>query len=470
MEKTVCRRAILKGAVALGAASMAPWAAARAAAPHDVLIVGTGAGGYAAAIRAAEAGAKVLMLEANTWVGGASRVATGIFGCAGHPIQKALGFTTTPEDLYRLYISTAGATKTKADPAAARILADGAIPAADWLASLGVRWSTKHAMKFFLRVTEGHRLGELLIDSLDSRARSLGVEILTGCRATGLLKEGKRVSGVEADTPAGKRKFESKAVVLACGGFEANPEMIRKYIGEGWDEARFYCTPTDRGDGQRMAEAAGAALSDMEVFKANPTVHESHGNRWNLITAVRAGAIAVGRDGSRLINELGGYWQSRRLWKEPGHRAWLIFGDPVRDAVLRVRQLLQEGTVFEAETLQELASKAGIDPAGLEAGVKRYREMLAAGKDADFGRPIGPNPFGGKYYAAEIQPWIQGTFGGVVTNVKTEALTPQGTVLPGLYVVGECASAGLCGVNPQTANAVFGSIAGRESARYAKSL
>ena len=106
----ITRRKVLAGAAAAGLVGAAPAFAAGVTEKYDVVVVGSGSAGFAAAIRAAEAGSSVILLEVNTWFGGASRVATGIFGCAGHPIQKALGFKTTPEDLYQLYIGEAAAT------------------------------------------------------------------------------------------------------------------------------------------------------------------------------------------------------------------------------------------------------------------------------------------------------------------------------------------------------------------------
>ena len=121
----ITRRKVLAGAAAAGLVGAAPAFAAGVTEKYDVVVVGSGSAGFAAAIRAAEAGSSVILLEVNTWFGGASRVATGIFGCAGHPIQKALGFKTTPEDLYQLYIGEAAATHTVGEPDVARILADG---------------------------------------------------------------------------------------------------------------------------------------------------------------------------------------------------------------------------------------------------------------------------------------------------------------------------------------------------------
>ena len=433
----------------------------------DVIVVGSGAGGFTSAIRAAESGARVLLIEANTWLGGASRVATGIFGCAGHPIQKALGFTNGPEDLYKLYISEAAATKTHADEAVARILADGAIGAADWLSSLGVEWSTKKAQKFFLNIKEGHRLGEYLIDSLEKRARALKVTIMTSCRGEKLITNHGRIAGIECSTPEGRRTFSARAVVLATGGFEANPDMIARYIGNGWEKASTYCTPTNRGDGQRMAEAVGAQLDDMKILKANPTVHVSDGNRYNLISAVRLGAMAVGHEGTRFFNELGGYWQSYRIWAEPKHCAWLLFGDPVLQGDPRLKKLVASGSIQKADSIEALARMIPLDPAKTAAAVAAYRQAVKDGRDEAFGRRVLKDPFGGAWYAAKIEPMVQGTFGGVKVNADTEALTPEGKVIPGLYAVGECAANGLRGVNPQTANVVFGSIAGRRSAAYA---
>ena len=288
---------------------------------YDVIVLGSGAGGFTAAVRSAESGARTLLLEAAPWLGGASRIATGIFGCAGHPIQKAHGHTTTADDLYALYLSEASATHTRAEQTVAKMLAYGAVDAADWLASLGVRWSQKTSQPFFLHVEEGHRLGELLIDALERKARAENVTILTRTRATRLLTENGRVVGVEADTRSGPRTFRAKAVVLATGGFEAAPDWIRKYVGHGWERAGVYCTPYNRGDGQRMAEAIGVPLDDMAVMKANPTIHVSGGNRYNLISTVRAGAIAVNRKGERVINETGGYWESHRIQANPNTRS-----------------------------------------------------------------------------------------------------------------------------------------------------
>ncbi|MFU0842576.1 MAG: FAD-binding-2 domain-containing protein [Burkholderia sp.] len=463
----ISRRAVLRTGAGLLAAGSLP-ASALENSVFDVIVAGSGAGGFAAAIRAAENGASVLLLEANDWLGGASRVSTGIFGCAGHPIQKALGFTTTPEDLYKLYIGTAAATHTKADPKTARILADGAIPAADWLESLGVTWSRKKARKFFLNIKEGHRLGELLIDSLEKRAQALKVDIRTRHRAVRLIAQDGRIRGIVCETPAGEKRFAAKAVVLATGGFENNPEMVAKYIGGGWEKAKVYCTPTDRGDGQRMAESAGAALDDMDVFKANPTVLTFKGNRINMIKAVRAGAFAVSQRGERFMNELGGYWQSRRLWALPEKSAWLIFGEPVLKADHRFPGLSKEGAFESATSLKELAAKIGVPGDALEKSAKAYLDAAAAGKDEAFGRPNPVNPFGGKYFAAKFEPMIQGTFGGVRADARTRVLSVSGKAIPGLYAVGECAANGLRGVNPQTANAVFGSIAGREAAAFAK--
>lgn len=173
----------------------------------------------------------------------AGAAAAGIFGCAGHPIQKALGFKTTPEDLYQLYIGEAAATHTVGEPDVARILADGAIPAADWLESLGVRWSRKKAQKFFLNIEEGFRLGQVLIPALEAKAKSLGVAMRTRTRATELITPGGRVTGVICKTPKGVTRYAAKAVILATGGFEGNPHMIEKYIGDGWEYGRVLLHP-----------------------------------------------------------------------------------------------------------------------------------------------------------------------------------------------------------------------------------
>ncbi|MDY3115587.1 MAG: FAD-dependent oxidoreductase [Sutterella sp.] len=432
---------------------------------YDVIVVGSGAGGMVSAIRAAESGANVLVLEANRWLGGSSRVATGIFGCAGHPIQQALGIKTSSEDLYQLYIANASATNTKGDPEACRILADGAIAAADWLASLGVEWSTKKAQPFFLNIKEGHRLGELLIPSLEKKARSLGVHFKTQSRVLSLLVYKNRIQGVKTSTES----YYAKSVILATGGFENNSDMLNHYVGNNWGQAGLYCVPSNRGDGQKMAAAIGAQLADMAVFKANPTIHLSQGNKYNLISAVRLGAIAVNQQGERFMNEMGGYIQSLKIWALPEKSCYLLFGDPVLEGDPRLKTLVTHGSIIQASNLEELAQKLHMPLKTLESTIKAYLSAIEKQNDP-LGRKGSKNGFGGQFYAAKIAPMIQGTFGGVKTNTKTEVLNEKGEVITGLYAVGECASVGLRGLNPQTANVVFGSIAGREAAHYSLNL
>ena len=129
--------------------------------------------------------------------------------------------------------------------------------------------------------------------------------------------------------------------------------------------------------------------------------------------------------------------------------------------------LMEEGALQSAADARELAGRIGVDPEGLSSTLSAWDAAVKAGEDKAFGRKRPAQGFGGTLYAVRIEPMIQGTFGGVRTNTATEALAKDGSVLKGLYAVGECASAGLRGVNPQTANIVFGSIAGRNAARHA---
>lgn len=184
--------------------------------------------------------------------------------------------------------------------------------------------------------------------------------------------------------------------------------------------------------------------------------------------AVNAGAIIVNQDGVRFMNETGGYWEARKIWALPQKQAWVVFGDPVLAADKRLPGLIAAGSIVTAVDANALEMKTGINGKALTDTIAAYTKLAETGKDPDFGRGNVKPAFGGKLYAAPISPMIQGTFGGVKTNAQTEALRPDGSVIPGLYAVGECAASGLRGLNPQTANAVFGSIAGRQAAAWAK--
>jgi fumarate reductase flavoprotein subunit len=152
-----------------------------------------------------------------------------------------------------------------------------------------------------------------------------------------------------------------------------------------------------------------------------------------------------------------------------GGTGWMIFDRSIIDSVQDVREFHDLGFYESAPTIRELAGKIGVNPENLAATIERYVGFVKAGKDADFNRSRLNMTFDEPpFYACKMTAHVQGTFGGIETDLDTRVLGTGGAAVPGLYAAGEGASVGTWGANPAAANIVFGTVAGKNAAAYAK--
>ena len=442
----------------------------------DVVIIGAGGAGLAAAVQAKQAGAEnIIVLEKMPMTGGNTNKATGGMNAAESTPQKNAGI----EDTIEIMIAdTMKGGKNLNDPEIVNVLANEAKDGIDWLIGLGadlneVARAGGATNDRIHRPVGGAAVGPTIVKTLDSTAKELGVDIRTWNEVTEILtdKDGK-VSGVKVKDREDKEYIiNSKAVVVAAGGFGANKEMIAKYR----EEIKDFATtnhPGATGDGIIMAEKLGAGLTDIEQIQIHPTGVPELGLL--ISEGVRGdGAILVNKSGKRFYNEL----ETRdnvaaAILNEEDGEAFLIFEDNVREGLHAIEDYVNAGVVIEAESAEALAEKIGVDVTTFKTTIDEYNTAIDNQLD-----PLGRTSLvkklnKGNFYAIKISPIIHHTMGGLKINTNTEVIDTNGNVIPGLFAAGEV-TGGVHGANRLGGNAVadiivFGRRAGSMAAEFVK--
>jgi len=488
---------------------------------YDVVVVGKGNAALCAALSAQEQGARVALLEAATEdeAGGNSRFAGGVmrFAYAGIDdlnrvteltpediAQSDFGTNTTDEyfdDLFRL-------TNFRTDPQLSETLGMQSLDVMAWLRSKGVRFVLNYGRqsalvngkrKFFGRMPiEVSGGGAGLVQFLDKAAATHGIDIHYATRAKSLIMDGERVAGVNASQAGQSVEFHGKAVVLACGGFEANAEMRTRYLGPGWELAKVRGTRFNQGDGLKMALNAGAAPQG--------NWSGAHATGWDL-NAPEFGDVNVGDQfqkhsyifgllinahGKRFVDEGADFHSftyakyGGEVLKQPGQFAWQVFDAKVTK-LLRSEYRIKRITKVSANTLEELASKLeGVDPVAFLATVRAYNAAVQAEVPFDHTVKDGRGTVGitppktnwaqtldtAPFDAYATTCGITFTFGGLrIDPDNGQVVDVHFNPIEGLYCAGEMVG-GLFYFNYPSgtglvSGAVFGRIAGRGAGQAA---
>lgn len=441
----------------------------------DIVVIGAGGAGMTAAIEAMQNGAKnVVIVEKMPITGGNTVRATGGLNAAATKYQEADGI----EDSVELFIEdTMKGGKNLNDPELVKVLAENSKDAVDWVNDIGgdlavVGQFGGASVKRIHRPSDTSAVGPMLVKTLNTKLEELGVPVLLDTKAESIeTDENGKISGVKIVYKDGKESLiKTKAVILATGGFAANQEMVVKYRP---DLAGFTTTNHGgaTGDGIDMALALGAALKDIDQIQTHPTVNPDTSTMYT--EAVRGnGAILVNTEGKRFVNELETRDKvSAAILEQPGQKSYLLFDQDVRESLSAIEKYIKEGIVVQADSIEELAQKAGIDAEGLKKTVEEYSSYQESGTDGEFGRASMERPLTkAPYYAALSVPAIHHTMGGVKINTSTQVLKEDGSVIPGLYAAGEV-TGGVHGANRLGGNAVtdivvFGRIAGENADKY----
>jgi fumarate reductase flavoprotein subunit len=463
----------------------------------DVVIIGGGGAGLAAAVMARDAGATCMIVEADTKLGGATSLSAAVMYAAGTSVQRAAGIVNdTPDAMYRYVMTLAG---WETNPRIMRILCDQSGPTLEWLISLGVEFPPQYLVCSGVEdVPRGHPslgAGAGIAERLINAAGARGAEYALGTRVDKLLLEGGRVVGVSASGV----NLRAGAVIVTTGGFGNSPEMIQRLYptaashGE-WTYAVHLAAPYIIGDGIKLGETVGANIVGHDTGLLLPTSGlgkfiEAFLPPWIMLVNV------IGR---RFMDESAPYAVSGYLINgQPQRRTFALFDEPTlveASQDLRfadpyhsgaamptweynlLRRSIDNGKVVRADTIAELARNIGVDSDTLVASVAQYNSNCDQGRDPLFFKqmdryfPVRKPPF----YAREVRACVIGQTGaGLNIDEQAQVLDRHDRPIPGLYAGGEvlgCAvgkrySGGGMGI----CNAmVFGRIAGQSAAQYAR--
>ncbi|MDD2343718.1 MAG: flavocytochrome c [Tolumonas sp.] len=443
---------------------------------YDVVVIGSGGTGLAAAIQASDRDASVLLVEKMPTIGGNTIKASVGMNAAGTRFQKLKGIHDCKEKFYQESLKGGHGTN---NPELLRSFVENAPEAIEWLADRGIELND-------ITITGGmstdrtHRpadrsaVGGFLISGLQRNITQRDIDVMLDTDVLEILMENGAVSGLRVKNDENEElTIRAKSIVMATGGFSANQEMVVKYR----PDLKGFVTTNHKGatgTGIALLEQIGAGTVDMGEIQIHPTVEQT--TSYLISEAIRGGgAILVNQKGERFFNELETRDKvSAAIINLPEHYSYIVFDEQVRRNNKAADEYIGKGFVVSADSPRVLADKLGLDMHAFLATLERYNLFVEKQHDADFGRttalrhPIHEGPF----YAIRIAPGVHHTMGGVTINANTEVLDVNGNVIPGVFAAGEVAG-GLHGRNRIGGNAVadvivFGTMAGRHAANWAK--
>ncbi|QZN92735.1 flavocytochrome c [Limosilactobacillus panis] len=447
---------------------------------YDVVIIGSGGTGLAAAIQANELGMKVAVLEKEEELGGNTNRASSGMNAAETNVQLKHGVIDNVADFYHETYKDGGRLN---DKDMLGYFVYHTAPAVDWLADHDIKLDD-------ITVTGGmskkrtHRpasmapIGGFLVKSLLGVVAKENIPVFNNTKVTKLRQAADgRINGVEVKSGDLTKKVDAKAVILATGGFGASKEYIERFRPDLKD----YKTtnqPGATGDGLKLAENVGAELMQMNLVQVHPTVQQDHPHVYLIGEAVRGeGAILVNAQGERFVNEL----NTRKIVSNaitalPEHSAYLIFDQGIRDRAKAIEFYDKTGLVVHGDTIEDLAQNLNMDSATLKATVNTWNQAVENHDDEQFHRTTGMDRGITKpgFFAIHIAPAIHYTMGGIHITPKTQVLDGNGDIIKGLFAAGEVAG-GLHGNNRVGGNSiaetiVFGRQAGQQVTLYARGL
>ena len=454
---------------------------------YDVVVIGAGGAGFSAAITAKNAGANVVLLEKMPAVGGNSLISGAEMNVAKNWVQPKLGINDDSPELHAQDTFKGG--DGKGDMKVINVMTHEALDAAKWCRDyLGVRFEDDnlfffggHSRKRAL-IPVGHT-GTEFIAKFQAKADELGIPVITNMKAEELIKDKDgRVVGVKATMDGSEYTFNAKGgVVLATGGFGANPEMVKKYNPKIDERFKTTDAPGSTGEALYMAERAGAELVNMGYIQTYPICDPLSGAIELIADARFDGAIMLNQEGKRFVEEL----QRRDVLSEAilnqtGRYCWVLWNDKIGSISNTVKAhaneyeaFTKQGIMTTCDDLKCIADFTKIPFDQLQKTVKRVSDMAGKGNDKDFNHRAGLMDMQqGKYYVIKAVPSTHHTMGGVRINEKAEALTAEGKVIPGLWAAGEVTGVthgtNRLGGNAYTDIIVFGRIAGEAAAKAAK--
>ena len=418
----------------------------------DVVVVGAGAAGLSAGLKAAQDGKNVIILEKMGVIGGASAMAGSGTMATGSTWQKEDGYEDSPEQLVEDMMENG---HNKNDRATVELFANTIGGAFDWLVDENGAAVPYQRSGEPTRTYSGVGRGAGVCQSLCDKFLGEGGTLLLNTPATALIINDGAVTGVMAEGEGKAYTINAKAVVLASGGYGANDELVPDEY-----KAFVYAGPAGaEGDAIAMVEPLDADLINMDLINTQPNsmiLPSGLGQYCNpgVSRAYAAGGFMVNQDGERFFNEQANAWDLMQAMKA-NDAQYLIMDQAAFDGfnagmtgskiytMEDVETWLADDyegqpVMKTAATLEELADKLGIPADALSASAQAFNEAAASGSADEFGRtPAAAQSEEGPYYALEMHIRYYASLGGLHINDGMQVLNTQQEAIPGLYAAGE---------------------------------
>lgn len=431
----------------------------------DIIVVAAGVSGLAACVSAAEKGVKVIAFEKASTTGGTGNMGMGLFGVESR-LQRLKQMGPTKEEAFQIFMDH---THWRVDAQLISAYINKSTTTIDWLEKMGVEfkepsayfrggWPTWHIV-----APGGEGCARNMYKLLTERAKKLGVDFFLQTPVKKIIKKDGRITGIVAENSNGERiEAQGKAVIIATGGFGDNPKLIKEYTGYKWGvDIQSIRIPGLVGDGMRMAWEVGAAKTPMMmevIYGTDDTTAPG-----DLTVASHQPHLLVNLLGERFMNEeimSNTTFTGNAISAQKDRCAFLVFDENIRkkmeegfdtlnvpfpflsleDFDQKIQDSIDKGneSIIFADSLDELAEKAGINRDRFVKSVERYNQACAKGYDDLFYkthrylRPIAEP----RYYAFKLFPSAYGSLGGIKINYKTEVLDKNWNKIPGLYAAG----------------------------------
>jgi fumarate reductase flavoprotein subunit len=417
----------------------------------DVLVIGAGACGLAAAIAAHDAGASVAIVEKGDRPGGNSSLSTGSVPAAGTRFQREAGIADSPEQFAADIQHTAGATDC---PSLVRRLVETSAQTVEWLVdTVGARLvlvtAYKHVGHSVPRLhAPASRRGQDLVDDMLAAADRRGIPLAVRNPVRSLVTDASgSVIGAEIETSDGQRqRILAHKVVLAVNGFAGNRDLVARFCPE-ISGAQYFGARGSTGEAVLWGEYLGAALGNMGAYQGYAAVSDPHGSLLSW-TTIEKGGIIVNAAGRRFGDETAGYsGYTPKVMAQHGY-CFAIFNQSIFDVAAAEEEfveLAKYGGVKKADSPASLAALHGLDPAIIAATIDDYNSAARGERPDAFGRrDFSLAPLTGTLYICRVVPGLFHTQGGLMVDDDGRVLRANGRPIANLFAGGG-AAAGLSG-------------------------
>lgn len=414
----------------------------------DLVVAGAG-GGLVGALRAAERGLDVLVVEASAHFkrGNNTAMSTAMIPAAGSRWQRDAGIDDSASQFVADVMRKTG---NSADPRLTRALADVSAPLVEWLAdhlavplALVTEFAYPGHSQLRCHTVKG-RHGSVLLNYLTAAAAAESrIDMLVPARLADVSLDAEgHVRGVTVTMPDNTTEtIPTRAVLLATNGFGANPGLVARYLPE-ISAARYHGSEQSTGDALRIGSRLGADTAYLDAYQGHAALSEKASTLVGWATVMHGG-IVLDRDGRRFGDETTGYSEyAALLAARPGSEGWIIMNRAIHDMCMSFtdfRQTVESGAIVWADNAAALADATGLPPDAVTDELTAVQHFAEGGLTDPFGRTSFECTLTPPYAAVKIVPALFHTQGGLVVDEHARVLRPDGTSIRGLFASGGAA-------------------------------